>query len=260
VGIDDAGRVAISTLTQDASGNGYQRSALVNIDGSGLRQLGDLGVDINAVGGLSHHGVLTGQSVTTAGVYEAYVGRSPGQRLRGLGTAGSHASQGRAVNDAGQVVGSLYPNNTHIHVLVAGPNGQSTRDLGTLGGSYASAVAIGNGGHIVGYSTLPGDTQSHGFLAHFGVPGLVDIGTLGGTFTAPRAVNGSGVIVGSTSLPDGTTVAFVKDGDDGVMTDLNTLVTMPAGVTLWEGDAINEAGQIAAYGSDLHAYLLTPRP
>jgi len=34
---------------------------------------------------------------------------------------------------------------------------------------------------------------------------------------------------------------------------------MPAGVTLIEADAINEQGQIAAYGSDFHAWLLTPR-
>ena len=53
--------------------------------------------------------------------------------------------------------------------------------------------------------------------------------------------------------------AFVLDTRDLVMTDLNTLVTLPAGVVLSDAVAINTSGQIAAEGSDGHAYLLTPR-
>jgi len=42
------------------------------------------------------------------------------------------------------------------------------------------------------------------------------------------------------------------------MTDLNTLVTLPLGVTLLEATAVNDSGQIAANASSGHAYLLTP--
>lgn len=51
-------------------------------------------------------------------------------------------------------------------------------DLGTLGGTFSEADGISSRGALTGFSTLPGDSQIHGFLLENGV--MTDLGTLGG--------------------------------------------------------------------------------
>ena len=43
-----------------------------------------------------------------------------------------------------------------------------------------------------------------------------------------------------------------------MLTDLNNLVTLPSGVSLFEATGINDLGEIVAYGNNGHAYFLTP--
>ena len=52
------------------------------------------------------------------------------------------------------------------------------KDLGTLGGSFAFAGGISNRGWVLGYSSLPGDNDTHSFLWRDGE--MTDLGTLGG--------------------------------------------------------------------------------
>ena len=65
-----------------------------------------------------------------------------------------------------------------------------------------------------------------------------------------------GRLWGTADPPVGNNTRFCSAA--GTVTDLNTLVTIPTGVFLNAANGINDLGQIVAYGSDGHAYLLTP--
>ena len=257
-GIDDAGQVALSITNQKPNGDAVQRSAFASVDGAGLTYFGNLGVNFSNVEGMSAKGLVTGDALDAGNVVRAFLGRAPGKHLTPLGTlaGGTH---GVAVNDAGIAVGwALFEGNTH-HAVLMRANGDPAKDLGTLpGGTIATCTAISSNGYIVGRSNVAGGT-THAFSARVGVPGLTDLGEMGGGYADPKGVNRAGTVVGGAALPSGEGVGFVMQLSDGRMVDLNTLVQMPAGVTLVEADAINEQGQIAAYGSDFHTYLLTPR-
>src|SRR3954463_2455521 len=68
----------------------------------------------------------------------------------------------------------------------------------SLGGSIVGPTALNNAGQVVGYSTLPGDAQTHGFVCASGV--TYDLGTLGGSYSQANAVNSHGQIVGDSVL------------------------------------------------------------
>ena len=75
-----------------------------------------------------------------------------------------------------------------------------------------------------------------------------DLGTLGGIDSDSYAsgTNDDGQVVGYSSTPGGAVHAFIT-GPDGVgMTDLNSLIDLPDGVTLIGAIDINNAGQVVA--------------
>ena len=92
--------------------------------------------------------------------------------------------------------------------------------------------------------------------------GLVvrDLGTLGGTSSAAFGINDAGQVVGySGTANNAATHAFLYSGS--TMTDLNDLLEPGSGWTITEARAINNHGQIAAYGwnnstGQYHALLL----
>jgi probable HAF family extracellular repeat protein len=137
--------------------------------------------------------------------------------------------------------------------------GGAMTDLVTLAGlPYSCAYGINNRGQVVGWAESGlGQGYSHAFLYSGGT--ITDLGTLpGGPLTygisgapIPYGINDSGQVVGSANF--GYNEAFLYSG--GTMLDLNNLVTLPSGVYLTNAAAINDRGQIAALGSDNHAYL-----
>jgi probable HAF family extracellular repeat protein len=86
----------------------------------------------------------------------------------------------------------------------ASPKARYTvRDLGTLGGTFAFAGGISDSGWVQGYSSLPGDNETHSFLWRNGV--MTDLGTLGGpnSFSDFRPNDfGDGGGYSDTSTPD----------------------------------------------------------
>jgi len=184
-----------------------------------------------------------------------------------IGTLGGSSSEAYAINSAGVVVGTSSTSGDLAWHLFRYDGGVMT-DLGTLGGSFAEPHAINRRGQIVGQST-PDDRLTHAFLYDDGV--MHDLGVLGGPVASSGAlgINAAGQVVGWSiygSVFQGLFVEHAFLYIDGVMVDLNTLV--PAGTpTLWGATAINDAGQILAWGmiypvgSDSgveRAYLLTP--
>lgn len=178
------------------------------------------------------------------------------------------------INDQGQIVGaSGLCSNTAVPPFANGPQAahavlweqDGTRhDLGGLvsGGAINIATSINGRGEVVGGSQSSGGTP-HAFLWTKD-KGMQDLGTLSGDFlsTAPccHTINNRGQIVGfSIPGPLGSGRAFLWQ--NGVMTDLNTLIPEGSPWYLLQALSINDAGQIVGYGTingDVHAFLATP--
>ena len=92
---------------------------------------------------------------------------------------------------------------------------------------------------------------------------MTDLGTLGGMNSYANAINSNGETVGY-SWKTGVLGDYAFLYNDGLMTDLNTLIDPTSGWTLESAQAINDNGWIAGYGigpdGQTQAFLLTPVP
>ncbi|MDP9370217.1 MAG: hypothetical protein M3Q03_18420 [Chloroflexota bacterium] len=105
---------------------------------------------------------------------------------------------------------------------------------------------------------------------------LIDLGTLGGPESSALGLNAAGQVVGESQIsagaPGATASPAASAGDmeppwhafiweDGVMTDLNALVSGESELVLETAYVVNDAGQIvgvAVARDEYHAFLLTP--
>jgi len=178
-----------------------------------------------------------------------------------LGGAGSYPA---AINSAGQVAGEANTASGAGHAFLYS-SGMMT-DLGTLPGytdTYSYATALNDFGQVVGTLEDSGG-NFHSFLWQSGT-GMTDLGTLGGsagTGTGPQAVNNPvpGVhpvqVVGQGVIASGSEHAWLWQ--NGVMTDLNTLLPANSGWDLASANGINDDQQIAGFGvhnGQTHAFL-----
>jgi probable HAF family extracellular repeat protein len=166
-----------------------------------------------------------------------------------------------AINDKGQTAGVSGNCTMGIHALLW-EDGTAT-DLGNLGGTMNNVpLDINDEGQVVGLSNLPGDTTNHAFLWTED-DGMQDLGTLPGDFSSVAdGINSKGQVVGGSFDTKGNGRAFLWQ--DGVMTDLNTLIPASSPLFLIEASGtINSRGQIAGVAlqistSQVHAFLATP--
>ncbi len=178
------------------------------------------------------------------------------------------------INDNGEVVGASgtcttfnpnFLNNLLAVHAVLWENGKAT-DLGNLGGPTGqaggnAAYSVNNRGEVVGGSDLPGDTTFHAFL-WTRKTGMQDLGTLSGDVASNGiSINDAGSVVGLSLDASFNPRAFVWE--NGVMTDLNTLIAGGAPLYLLTGCSINSRGEITGLGltstGEIHTYLATPR-
>jgi probable HAF family extracellular repeat protein len=173
------------------------------------------------------------------------------------------------INDSGQVVGSSgLCSNTSIPPGPSGPhavlwdNDGSPTDLGNLGGAYNVASAINNRGDVAGGALSPKDGTIHAFLWTKRT-GMQDLGAFPGAFVTTavccKSINDRGEVVGFAIDPTGMRALL---WENGVMTDLNTLIPAHSPWYLQSTASINNAGEIAGQGTingEVHAFLLTPR-
>jgi len=175
-----------------------------------------------------------------------------------LGTLGQVGSYAYAINNYGQIVGYTYNTDGRCHAYLY--SGGLVTDLGSLGGSSV-ATGINDKSQVVGSSSIRADVnQPHAFLYNDGV--MKDLGTLGGSNSYGNAINDNGEIVGYSLTQSGSERAFIYNA--GAMQDLNSMLPLNSPWMLSEAWAINDLGQVVAWGSDssnqTHALLLTPIP
>lgn len=168
-----------------------------------------------------------------------------------------------AINDNNQIAGWGFKNYLMRAVLWQSPSASPTALDALPGFNQIRATAINFSGHVVvvafnvtssgGYSVW-GPCSS--FLWRQG-EGMKNLGSLGGQCYA-WDINDKGQIVGSSDTAQKEKHAFLYQ--DGVMTDLNTLLPAKSGWVLHEARAINNKGEIVGYGTingNTRAFLLS---
>jgi probable HAF family extracellular repeat protein len=206
--------------------------------------------------------VVGGASTGQAG--HAFLLQLPASGVVDLHPAGAQRSSAVAINDLGEVVGLVTTaGGTHGVLWQPAVGGlMEMADLEADLGKDFSPSALNNKGAVVGDTVVAG--QSHAALLSGGV--LSDLGVLGGTSSKALGVNDAGQIVGYALASDGAMRAFVWTG--GAIYDLNRRLTRTPGLVLQQATAINEAGQIVAWGTTgstpdtavTRGFLLTPTP
>ena len=188
--------------------------------------------------------------------------------------SGDSTSAATATNDRGEVVGISGDCDQAVgrfsarHAVLWSKNGKVT-EIPNLGGvTWHTPMDINEAGDVVGFSNPPGPGDPEGeFIAHAflwkrGSPKSVDLGTLSGdAFSEAFAINERGQVVGVSFGGSSGSRAFIWE--DGVMTDLNELVSPATLDVVLSAQDINDEGRITgrlrdpATGETL-AFVATP--
>ena len=240
LGISNTGHVA-GFVAGDLHAN-----SLATLDGSVIAGLGSE----SRASGVNDAGLAVGQALNSeTGLLQPFVAQAvtaangqAGFRWAYLsGTDGVPILGGAsAVNDAGQVVGTL--GNGHAFLFDPATNGMGQGtivDLGALAalrGGRSAALAINEDGRVIG--TYDDGATTRGFLYGGGAVTFLPL--------IPDGINGAGQVVGMGFDPaSSTTRPYLFSG--GVLTDLSGLDLGP-GVRLTGLPGINDSGQILANG------------
>lgn len=225
-------------------------------DGTNMHDLGTLGgthsygLDINDAGQVTGSAYLPGDGTYHAFLYDG--------AMHDLGTLSQgwfsgpqiKASEGRGINNNGQVTGYTYAEWQVGNTRWGGPNRAFFYDgsMHLFDLRYGPGNDINDVGQVTGQLNF-GPGATHAFL--YGA--MYDLGTLGGTTSEGLRINNAGQITGtSTTAGNAATHAFFYDGS---MHDLGTL-----GGTHSYGLGINNQGHVVGYsdvaeGGDPHAFL-----
>lgn len=167
--------------------------------------------------------------------------------------SGDTVSAATAINDREQVVGisgicdNAVGRFSAAHAVLWSDG--SVEDLGDLGGeAWNTPMAINQRGAVVGFANVSGGAafNAHAFL-WTETGGMQDLGTLpGDAISQALGINGRGQVVGLSCGGAGCR-AFLWE--DGVMTDLNSVVTPGAGHLVFAND-INDVGEITGQAID----------
>ena len=248
--INDAGVVVGS-----ASTGGTDIGRAVRWTNGIPQDLGTLGTGLfSEAKSINGSGTTVGYSYTNGGgLLGIHAFQTGSKGLTDL-TPATDTAYAEGINASGQIAG------TRNSRAVRWTGGVFT-DLGVPAGFlYSYGFAINDAGQVAGHVTSGTGNSQKVFRYSNGV--MTVIGGVGNRNQA-FGINGAGDVVG-VGRPEGALFvrAFLsKNG--GAMADLNTLIDPASGWVVLGAGAINDAGQIAAWGSNQitgarHALRLTP--
>lgn len=166
----------------------------------GMYDLGTLGLDPSAGGGINDLGVVVGESRIEAHswIVHAFIWFGPSFGMFDMGTLGGVGSSAYDINNSFQAVGSSGTASGESHAFLWDLSGM--KDLGTLGGPTSDATAINETGDIVGYSTFGDGEARHAFLYQNGIMtdlnNVIGVEEHGWQLTFAWDINERGDIVG----------------------------------------------------------------
>ena len=154
-----------------------------------------------------------------------------------------------SINNLGQVVGTSTTAGELSQHDFLWSRETGIQDVGTLGAG-SIPTQINNRGEFVGsFTTSLGPSQSQHAYIWTAASGHVDLGTLSGSDSGAFGINDFNQVVGSSRLADNVTQhAFLWTAKTG-MQDLNGHIDRHSHWVVQGGQAINNVGQIAAWGA-----------
>ena len=211
-------RVAVASIVLAALAT-LGPSTARDADGARAFRMVDFGGQLgrNAIArAINADGQLAGSFIARDGAFHAFY--TIGHKAIDLGPG-----DGYAINDVGQVVGSLTVNG-QPHAFLHGDTG--TIDLGVpAGGTWSIAFDVNNAGQVVGKWSGPDVRGYRPFLWDDGE--IRDLGTLGGDYAEAWAINDAGVIVGDSWTETDIHHPFLYDATG--MHDLRAAIGAEAG-------------------------------
>jgi probable HAF family extracellular repeat protein len=123
-----------------------------------------------------------------------------------------------------------------------------TRNSGIKGLMLVAALSIG----LCFVSPVSAQyVPLYSYILNINSKTLTDLGTLGGDSTGVQGINEAGQVVGDSRTAAGDWQAFITGPNGGGMTDLNSLVDLPAGIVLHAALDINNMGQVIVHASTI---------
>jgi probable HAF family extracellular repeat protein len=233
------------------------RRSFVWSDGGLVPLTGLADSDYEYAHSINSQGRIVGISGRYGGIATAIVwtGTTP-TALPSLFTGGSGSATD--INDNDMIVGISVPENGFRMVATVWQNGQVAALEMPDGHTDSAAWSINAAGVVVGFSGGLGNSSQ---AARWN-DGRITLLTLpAGTWTSEAVdINAAGQIVGTT-VQDGGSQATLWELDTPY--DLQALLVDPGNWTLFHVSAINDGGQIVAWGSNgggISSLLLTPVP
>lgn len=202
--------------------------------------------------GMSSSGALVGNAMTPAGTSHAIVWQNDGSWVDLNSLAGGFSNvSATSANASGQVTGSA-----DGKAFIS--NGTTLTRLNDPSSLSSAGNAISADGRIAGSRVVIGGAERAFVTDSLGT--ITDLGTLGGLNSSALGVNALGQVVGWTLNGSSQQVAFLYS--NGVMTDLNSLLTVSGEWIIQSAIAINQSGIILATAvnglGDYRVVLLTP--
>ncbi len=207
--------------------------------------------DTGHISGRSRGRLPTGPDTTATGPIEGVRFFSDGY-VQGTGTLGGDRTEGRAINDAGNMAGfssiktadgsRVYQSFVHHYAT------SYMQNIGTLGdGKESRAYGINNNGKVVGWSNTQADGLDHkAYVYDMETETMSALSgpLLGGERSFAFDINDKDQIVGTATTANGSAFGFMYK--DGVAQSVGSIDN--SGFS--EANAINENGQVTGFSLD----------